>query len=92
MLHLPWTLCERSDIDRSNTSYNALAPPFFLFSVIVIVAGVADNHSRLKIGGRIGVVVSCYGILPIIYSEIKRVCGSNSNNSESYLRASAVIV
>ena len=83
---------ERPDIDRSNTSCNALAPPFFLFSVIVIVAGVADNHSRLKIGGGIGVVVSCYGILPIIYSEIKRVCGRNRNSGEGYITASAAIV
>ena len=83
---------ERPNMDRSNTSCNALAPPFFLFSVIVIVAGVADNNSGLKIGGGIGVVVSCCGILPKIYSGIKSVCGSNSNSGEVYITTSAAIV
>ena len=78
---------ERPAIDRSNTACNALAPPFFLFSMIVLVAGVADNNSGLKIGGGIGVVVSCCGILPIIYSQIKNVCGSNSNSGENYVIA-----
>ena len=78
---------ERPAIDRSNTACNALAPPFFLFSMIVLVAGVADNNSGLKIGGGIGVVVSCCGILPKIYSGVKSVCGINSNYNEDYVFA-----
>ena len=78
---------ERPDIDRSNASCNSLPPPFFLFSMIVLVAGVADKNSGLEIAGGIGVVVSCSGILAKIYSEIKSVCGSNSNSNEGYVIA-----